>query len=159
MTGQIPDADCARRIRYAQTRWTEVWLALIMTGWGALLLYPDPVLVGAPYQAFARWVSEPAVGLVLLPVGAMRLVALWINGRRRETPLARLVGCQVGFLVWVAVTAGFAATVPPLNTALAVYPVLAAAELHSAWRCGSDIIAVDSLRLLARLRRREARDA
>lgn len=158
MSGRAPpDAASTRRLRYAQTRWIEFLLATVMLGWGLLLLHPEPILVGPVYGAFARHVShlnEQRVGGVVFAVALIRLAALWVNGRRRETPLARLVGAQTGFLFWLAVTIGFWEATPPLNTALAVYPAFVVAEICSMWRCGSDIIAADSIGLVRRLRRR-----
>lgn len=162
MTGQDSPDAARRRLRYAQTRWIEFLLASVMVGWGLLLLHPDPIFVGPAYKAFAGHVShvnEQRVGAVVLLVAIVRIVALWINGRRKETPLARLVGCQIGFLFWLAVSWDFWAAVPPLTTALAVYPPFVVAELFSMWRCGSDIIAADSIGLVRRMRRREGQDA
>ncbi|KQP34709.1 hypothetical protein ASF27_01760 [Methylobacterium sp. Leaf102] len=80
-----------------------------------------------------------------------------MNGRRgRETSIIRTIGCIGGFLFWLAIAFGMVLAVPPLSTGIAVYTVLAMAELHASGRAAGDMAAEDSLGIRRR-RRRDAR--
>lgn len=148
-------ADLLRReLRYGQTRWTEVWLACVMTLFGAVLLFSGDTFSLPSYRVIRAYVGEDLAGLVAVATGTARLVALWYNGRRRRTPLVRVVGCAIGFLFYTALTVGFVLSAPPLPTGL-IYAVLAVAELHSSSRSARDAVAYDSLGVR---RRRRGRD-
>lgn len=134
-----------RAVRYGQTRWAEVWLSLIMVTLGIVLIMPEPTFVGPQWRVIATFVTERTAGSVSVLVGGSRLLALWINGRRgRETSLVRTIGCVAGFFFWIALAAGFTAAYPPLSTGIAVYGVLAIAELHSSGRAASDMATEDT---------------
>ncbi|ACL58428.1 hypothetical protein [Methylobacterium nodulans] len=142
-----------RAVRYGQTRWAEVWLSLIMVTLGGVLLLPEPTFVGPEWRVIASCVTERTAGTISVAVGGARILALWINGRRgRETSLIRTIGCMSGFAFWLATAAGFAAAYPPLSTGIAVYGVLALAELHSSGRAASDMAAEDTFGLRKRRR-------
>ncbi|ACL55932.1 hypothetical protein [Methylobacterium nodulans] len=142
-----------RAVRYGQTRWAEVWLSLIMITLGGVLLLPEPTFVGPEWRVIASCVTERTAGTISVSVGGARLLALWINGRRgRETSLIRTLGCMSGFAFWLVTAAGVAAAYPPLSTGIAVYSVLAFAELHSSGRAASDMAAEDTFGLRKRRR-------
>lgn len=144
-----------RAVRYGQTRWAEVWLSLIMVTFGLVLLWPEPTFVGPQWRVIATFVNEREAGAIAVAAGACRLLALWINGRRgRETSLVRTIGCLAGFAFWLALAVGFAAAYPPPSTGIAVYGVLALAELHSSGRAASDMAAEDTFGLRERRRGR-----
>lgn len=143
-----------RELRYGHTRWAEIWLACVMTVYGAVLLGAGDTFALPSYRVIRAYVSEDTAGLVALGVGAARLAALWYNGRLRRSPLIRAAGCAGGFLFYTALTAGFVLSAPPLPTGL-IYGVLAVAELHSSGRSARDAVAYDSLGVR---RRRRARD-
>ncbi len=143
-----------REIRYGQTRWAEIWLACVMTVYGAVLLFAGDTFGLPSYRVVRAFMGEDTAGAAAVGVGAARLAALWYNGRHRRSPLVRIVGCAGGFLFYTALTIGFALSGPPLSTGL-IYGVLAAAELHSSSRSARDAVASDSLGFR---RRRRARD-
>lgn len=152
-TGDLAtDALIARHIRYGQTRWAEVWCSCAMLAFGVLLLVPIPTFSVPGYRIIAHYVTETEAGSIALTVGAARVLALIINGRRgRETSLVRTLGCMGGFAFWLALAIGFAWSAPPLPAlALAVCPVLAVAELHSSGRAASDMAAEDTFGLRRR---------
>ncbi|OAS18964.1 hypothetical protein A5481_25340 [Methylobacterium platani] len=124
-----------------------------MVTFGAVLLYPEPTFVGPAWRVIAALVTEQQAGVISITFGVVRLTALWVNGRRgRETSLLRTVGCVAGFFFWAALSIGFAAAFPPLSTGIAVYGVLAIAELHSSGRAASDMAAEDTFGLRKRRR-------
>ncbi|MBB2964731.1 terminase large subunit domain-containing protein [Methylobacterium sp. R2-1] len=110
----------------------------------------DPIIVEKLNPLFG--VSLKA-GALCLFFGMVRLLALWVNGRRgRETSLIRTLGCLGGFAFWLAIALGFLLTAPPITTGVAVYTVLALAELHASGRAASDMAAEDTFGLRARRR-------
>lgn len=143
-----------RELRYGQTRWAEVWLACIMTVYGAVLLGEEGAFAQPSYRIIRDLVSEETAGLIAILVGTARLVALWYNGSRRRSPIVRLLGCSGGFLFYAGLTAGFALAAPPVSTGM-IYAVLAAAELHSSSRSARDVCVLDSLGSRSRRRARE----
>ncbi len=143
------------QIRYGQTRALEFVLATVMVAFGVVLLLPGSTFSSHAYSVVALFVSEWTAGWLGLSVGIIRFAALTRNGRGQRTPVPRAIGCLAGCAFWTALTIGFAATIPPLSTGLAVYPVLALAELYSAKRAAGDLFVLDSLGLQARERQRE----
>ena len=142
----------ARAFHYGQTRWTEVWLACVMTLFGVVLLSAGDTFSLPSYRVVRAYVSEDVAGLVAVTVGTARLAALWYNGRRRRSPLVRVLGCGGGFLFYTALTVGFVLSAPPISSGL-TYAVLALAELHSSSRSARDAVAYDSLGTRRRRRR------
>lgn len=145
------DAVLAAELRYRQTRWTEVWLACVMTLYGAVLLSSGETFSLPSYRVIRAFVAEDTAGALAVLVGSARLAALWHNGRRRRSPLVRVAGCAGGFLFYTALTIGFVLSAPPLPTGL-IYGVLAIAELHSSSRSARDAAAYDSLGVRRRRR-------
>lgn len=144
----------ARELNYGQTRWAEVWLAGIMTVFGAVLVAPGDTFDHASFRVIESFVpDEDLVGWISVTVGIARLVAIWYNGSRRRSPLVRVLGSAGGFLFYLALFAGFL-PIWPLSTGL-IYGVLAIAELHSSGRAARDTSILDSLGLRQRRRDRD----
>jgi peptidoglycan/LPS O-acetylase OafA/YrhL len=148
------DALLERELRYGQTRWTEIWLACVMTAFGAVLLGAGETFSLPPYRVIRLYVAEDVAGAGALAIGAARLAALWYNGRRRRSPLVRVAGCAAGFLFYAAMAIGFLLAGPPLPVGL-VFGVLAVAELHGSSRSARDAVAYDSLGVRRRRRDRD----
>lgn len=142
-----------RAVRYGQTRWAEIWLSLIAVGVGLILVGPTDTFSAPSFRVIASVISETTAGSLCLVFGSIRLAALWVNGRRgRETSLIRTIGCMGGFFFWIAIAAGFALAAPPVTTGVAVYTILAFAELHASGRAASDMAAEDTFGFRARRR-------
>lgn len=82
---------------------------------GAILLQPHHVFSEPCFIPLARIATEAVWGWAALMIGAMRLMALIINGAWRATPVLRQIGCTFGIVVWVgmavgSISAGFIAT-------------------------------------------------
>lgn len=144
-----------RAVRYGQTRWAEIWLSAIAFSVGIVLLGPTNTFSAPSFRVIASVVSETTAGSLCVFFGALRLGALWVNGRRgRQTSLIRTLGCLGGFFFWLAIAVGFLMAAPPVVTGVAVYSVLAIAELHASGRAASDMAAEDTFGFRARRRRK-----
>lgn len=124
------------------TRSLEWALAFLMVGWGTVLLLPGETLDNPSYRWIAVLAPEAFWASLSIWVGALRLIALTINGRWRRTPLLRLAGAVLGFvwfltlgvLLWLSVSE-LPAGIPG---GLAFYVVCAGAEAWSCWRSAQD---------------------
>ncbi|WP_437871399.1 hypothetical protein ACSD7O_24005 [Methylorubrum extorquens] len=88
-----------RAVRYEQTRWAEIWLSLIAVAAGLVLVAPTNTFGNESFRVIASVISEWKAGALCLFFGSVRLLALWVNGRRgRETSLIRTFGCLGGFV-------------------------------------------------------------
>lgn len=144
-----------RSIRYSQTRALEVCLSIIMLAYGLILLYPIPTFTSTPYRVIAAFVTENQAGSIAVALAILRLAALKRNGDGIYTPIPRIVGCVSGSMFWTALSLGFFMSIPPLTTGLAVYPVLAFAELFSARRAAADLFVLDPFNLRQRMNKSE----
>lgn len=152
-----PDIDALIRqeLRYGQTRWAEVWMAVVMVAVGFVLLAEGDTFSSPSFRVISQFVTEEQSAWIAIVSGSCRLVALKINGDHTKTPIIRTLGCIAGFLFWSALTLGFWLTAPPYPTGIAVYGVLAVAELHASGRAARDAYAQDSLGTRQRRRERE----
>lgn len=149
----VIDAKIRRAVRYGQTRWAEIWLSLIAVGVGLVLVGPTDTFSNDSFRVIASVIGERTAGGLCLFFGCARLAALWVNGRRgRETSLIRTFGCLGGFAFWAAIALGFALAAPPLTTGVAVYSILAIAELHASGRAAGDMAAEDTFGIRKRRR-------
>ena len=143
------DAFVEFEVRYNQTRWTEVWLSCGMCVIGSVFLSNGSTFALShaydllAYYSHSVGLNETGLGFILTIVGCLRLIALYINGHRKRTPIVRTIGCSFGFLFWAL----FFASVLKYNessTAYStgmVYVVFAVAELHASSRATRDAIA------------------
>lgn len=124
--------------RHYRERLTEWQNALIMTGWGFLILLPFPTFAtSASYGAFTG-IDENFLGGVVFLLGSMRLCGLVINGARQKiTPWMRLAGAGVGFFLFFGLSIGFTFA-GNYNTGSWVYGVLAAVEAFNVFAASKD---------------------
>jgi len=109
--------------KYFRTRAIEWMLALVTLLWGIILLSPGTQFNSAAYRELSAWADETVWGWFCLILGLARLLALFVNGALRYSPIIRSSIAGVSFNFWIAVSLGFwdgGAT-----TALAVYPMFA----------------------------------
>ncbi len=120
-------------------RMTEWVLALHTALWGAVLLLPAQTFDAASFDGFRRiFGSEEVLGSVMLFLGVLRIGGLIVNGARKNvTPWIRAVSAGAGFLLFIAISVGYAAS-GVISTWLAVYPVFAAVELVNIYRAVHD---------------------
>jgi uncharacterized membrane-anchored protein len=142
------DAIVEFEIRYNQTRWAEVWLAVKMLLVGVVFLH-EPGSTFSTSHGFdflARFVSEPVAGVIAFSAGTIRLAALWVNGAQRRSPIIRMIGCSLGTLFWGALLFGF--ILAGMSGDLVAWPLVYAfatanlfAEIHSSARSARDAAA------------------
>ena len=78
----------------------------IMLMWG-LSVFTDPEIFHRTNYAFLGTLLAPEIwGALAILFGFVRLVSLYINGRRKQTPPARMVGAIMGMLIWYGLWLG-----------------------------------------------------
>lgn len=141
------DGMIARQLRYGQTRWMEVLLASLMGAVGIALLLPGNTFDLPLFRIIANLLTEDHAGWIASLVGGGRLWALYVNGRKRNTPVIRVFGCLVGCIFWTGWVLGFAALTTPVVPLFPMSIVLAIGELVAGTRATRDLYAYDSLGL------------
>lgn len=125
-----------------QDRALEWFSSLVMFCWGIVLALPADTLSAPQYAAFRRFgATEEFWAISLMAIGAMRLTALYINGRWPKTPMLRMVGSLFGAVTWAQVfvlIAEGSIQAGAANTGLGVYGPLALAEVLSIYRAAFD---------------------
>lgn len=92
--------------RTFRERAPEWALAFIAAGWGFTLLLPGTTFDRPFFRPFAAIAPELVWGVLVFGTGIARLVALYINGSRQETPLVRQVCSAVAMFIWAMLTMG-----------------------------------------------------
>ena len=96
-------------VRFARTfreRAPEWAMAFIQAGWGAVLLLPDSSFDRPFFAPLAAIASEHVWGTCAFVCGLFRLLALYVNGSRAETPLVRQACSFFAMLFWAMLTMG-----------------------------------------------------
>ena len=147
----MPDRKRARAIQHLppwvrvqmNDRALEWFSACVMLAWGAVLAFPGDTLSGASFMAFRQLhMTEYLWAWLFGAIGAARLAALYVNGRWPRTPHIRMVGALFGALSWAQVAwliaEGTFFQTGVASTGMAVYGLLAAADLFSVYRAAFD---------------------
>ena len=120
------------------------WLsAAIMCVWAGILALPGDGLAGPSFSAFHHLaLTKTFWACAFGGIGGLRLGALYINGRSPRTPYARMIGAFFGFLGWgqvgFLVYEGTMSTLGVVSPGLAIYGIMALAELRSLYRASYD---------------------
>lgn len=117
----------------------EWLLGLILLTWGVVVLTnPGLFETNAVYAGWRRILdSQAAWGIFAITCGASRVVALYINGAHRRTPVVRVFTAFLSMFVWFWVVAGMLSV--GVTTGLAVYPWLMVGEAFSVYRASGDV--------------------
>lgn len=125
-------------------RASEWALSLGLISWGYVLLGPERVFDSSPsFAPLARIMSEVAWGYVAVCAGAMRTLALIVNGTFRGTwysEVSPYVRCGMSFVacfIWAQITWGLH-TSGMATTGLAIYPTLFLLDAWNAIRAAGD---------------------
>lgn len=146
------DAVIARELRYGATRWAEVWLSCLMVAIGYGLLDEGNTFDWPSWSYIARYVDEDTCGWISLIAGVVRLVALYVNGSRRRSPIVRIAGAVGGYLFFGGLALGFWMTPGPTVLGSYIFAILSLAELHATGRAARDAFAYDAFGSRARAR-------
>lgn len=141
------DGLIARQLRYGQTRWMEVLLASLMGAVGVSLLLPGNTFDLPSFRIIANLLTEDHAGWIASVVGISRLWALYFNGKKRNTPVIRVLGCLVGCVFWAGWAIGFSSVMVPVVPLFPMSIVLTFGELIAGTRATRDLYAYDSLGL------------
>lgn len=145
------DGIIARQLRYGQTRWMEVLLAALMAAVGVSLLWPGDTFKLPSFHIIAHILPEDVAGWGACLIAAARLQALYINGRKRNTPVIRVLGCLIGAVFWTGWFLGFSANDDiPMVPLFLMSLVLATGEVVAGSRATRDLYAYNSLGLRKR---------
>lgn len=137
-------------------RAAEWALGAVLFNWGWILLLPRQTMGREAYDLMLAVAPEAAWGIGCLAVGAVRLLALVINGTFAQTAYSRYSPhVQAGMSIlscffWLQIVLSFA--LAPVGTGVAVYPVLLVLDLYCAYRASRDAQHSDEVARNARYR-------
>lgn len=123
------------------------WLtSLVLLGFALTLALPgDTLSLSGSYRGFRNLgLDEAAISTPLALIAAARLVALYINGAWRRSPVMRAAGAAVGGAVFFMLSVTFSwdwltgASVA-LGTGGATYAMLGLFDVLAAYRSGADV--------------------
>lgn len=129
------------RCRYRASEWTA---AIAICGMGIWTLIWPRAFADGRFAAVDNLIAVPTLTWVLMMVGAMRVTALYINGRVPFVgPVLRMLGAlagaalfsQLGYALWLNHL-----LVPDMSASpgIVIYGSLAGSELYSAYRAAGD---------------------
>lgn len=115
------------------------WLiSAILVSWGiTVILTPGLFKLNEAYAGLLLMAPQERWGLYSFIIGAVRMMALFVNGSWVRTPVIRLVCSFASAFVWTQVFLGFL-NAPVPTTAFAFFPWFIASDLYSAFRAGTD---------------------
>lgn len=125
--------------RHFESRLFEVAMACAMLGLGAHLLMFPTALGASAFRFMTEAFSEGLVTSAFIMFGALRMGALWANGKWPIAgPWLRAGGCAVGALLWAQMDLALIALIPKVGTppspGIPVYFVLTLFEIVSIYR-------------------------
>lgn len=133
-----------------EERAIEWFAALCLIWFATCVLMPGDMLSAPRFAALLSYrIPEKTLGVILLICGTLRLLALFINGRRPSTPYARVAFAIVGVFIWMPLAkASFtAASLHPegvfyglssVGAGGGMYFLLGVFEIFSVYRAMSD---------------------
>ena len=123
----------------SQTRSVEWLLAALMVAWGLGLMLPGDTMGLPQYRLLAAIAPELVWASWSISVGGLRIVALYVNGSWKRTPLIRASCAAFGMMWWLILGYLFqSATNGAAPAGLMFYPVFIAFEGYSVYRGARD---------------------
>ncbi len=114
------------------------WIcAGIIFGVGLRLLDPAESFSQPSFSELARWAGEGIWGVIMLVVGAARLIVLAYNGAWRPSPEMRAAFAGAGGLLFLSFAWGIEAS-GTVSPGAIVYLILALGELSNVWTAAVD---------------------
>src|ERR1043166_7395273 len=123
-----------------QTRSVEWMLAAMMLAWGIGLMLPGDTMTLPQYRLLGALAPDPVWAAWSISIGTVRIVALYVNGAWRRTPLIRAPGAIVGMIWWTVLGYLFAVAAGsgPLPAELLWFCVFVGFEGYSVFRGARD---------------------
>lgn len=124
-----------RRFNPRANEWLLSW---IMFGWGvSLVLWPE-TFDGKSWTIFKSIYPPFIWGFIFAATGSVALIALFINGSRKEiTPWFRLGAAIIRLFAWGGIWTAFFFAYNP-GPWVFVYSAFFAAEWHNLWKAAYD---------------------
>lgn len=123
-----------------QTRSVEWMLAAMMLAWGIGLMLPGDTMSLPQYRMLGAIAPETVWAAWSISIGTVRIIALYVNGAWRRTPLIRAFGAILGIVWWLVLGFLFAAAAGngPLPADLWWFAVFIGFEGYSVCRGARD---------------------
>ena len=86
-----------------RTRSTEWLLACLLLAWGWQMVRPENFFDAPVYVVMRSVALESTWGMAAVLAAGVRLVALYINGWWRRTPIIRCAGAIIGGMFWLVI--------------------------------------------------------
>lgn len=133
--------------KHFPARLPEWWMSAMLVCWGLYILFHPGVFTSpATRELFSGMVAmagalDPAElwGTCALLVGAIRAVALFINGAYTRTPAVRVATSFVSAFIWTQVCVGFLNS-GVANTGVVIYAGMVVLDIMSAYRAATDMV-------------------
>lgn len=136
-----------------QGRGIEWATSAVLIMFSLILMLPGNTLASPAFKAFVSLgLTEITIAVPLMLVGVARMVALYLNGHWRRSPILRMVGAILGASIFGMLTVAFAAPTVELliagryvtpvsgpSTGAGTYFVLVACDLLAVFRSGADV--------------------
>lgn len=137
--------------KHFKERAIEWWSAGMLTLWGAYVLLHPTMFTALPQcEGLLLLAPQHIWGFLAFTFGALRLLALTINGFWYPTPLIRLTTAFMSIFVWFWVEVGMILSDVP-QMGIVVYGWLTIADLYSAFRSASDTYEAEAQRRFKQL--------
>lgn len=127
-------------MKLTQTRSVEWLLACMMVAWGIGLMLPGDTMEIPRYRLLGAIMPDYGWAAWSIAIGGVRMVALYINGAWRRTPLVRAVCAMLGLIWWIVLGFLFSAGADPgaPTPGLLWFPVFIGFEGYSIIRGARD---------------------
>lgn len=133
--------------RRQSERLTEWLFAAMMVAWGAYLFFPVHTFDAPQYAMLSAIADEKVWGAFSISIGGLRMLALYVNGAVRQTPLIRALGAVMGVIWWLVLSYLFiAAPAEHMPAGVVWYPIFVVFEGISCIRTGADAIMSGALK-------------
>lgn len=122
-------------------RVVEWGMSYILLSWGAIVLLTDGQFAKATEGAYQGWNSlmpQHTWGFMAFSVGMARLAALYVNGAHLRSPIARTACGFLSMFIWFFVVWGIVRANGVIQTGIAVYPWLMAADAYAVYTAAGD---------------------
>lgn len=142
----IKEDQAVFQARRKASRALDWFCAAMVLAWGISLALPGETLASSPaYEFFVeRGISETAWASILISVGALRLLALVVNGHAPQgSPIVRGLAAFLGVIIWAHFLAGFLDVSIRMGVASAgigINLVMLGADIFSTGRASADAI-------------------